>query len=127
MGFWLFMTGCNLLFPAIMLIAGKLFMKGSPKEINHLVGYRTALSMKNEETWRFAHRFAGERWWKWGWWMIPVAVIPMLLVLGGTEDAVAAVGTLLMCVELIPMILVIPLTERALRRHFDRDGNPKTE
>ena len=125
MGMWFFMLGCNLLFPVIMLIAGKLFVKNSPKNINWVVGYRTAMSMKNEDTWRFAHAVAGRFWWKWGWIALAVAVIPMLFVLGQPEEVTATVGIILMCVLLIPVLAVIPHTEKALRNAFDKDGNPK--
>lgn len=36
MGMWFFMLGCNLLLPAVMLLAGKLFMKRPPKTIDYL-------------------------------------------------------------------------------------------
>lgn len=125
MGMWFMMFGCDLLFPAIMLIAGKLFMKGSPKDITWLIGYRTAMSMKNSDTWRFAHTVAGAFWWKWGWAALAVTVVPMLAVLGQPEDVTAAVGLIVMCVLMIPIIAVIPHTEKALRDAFDKDGHRK--
>lgn len=50
MGIWFMMLGFNLLIPAVMLIAGKLFLKNLPKNINWIIGYRTGMSMKNEDT-----------------------------------------------------------------------------
>lgn len=123
---WFLMLGCNLLLPAIMLIAGKLFMKNPPKNINWIIGYRTAMSMKNEDTWKFAHAIAGKFWWKWGWITLVAAVVPMLFVLGKPEEVTAAVGLVLMCVLLIPIIAVIPHTEKALRNTFDQDGNRRS-
>lgn len=120
---WFLMLGCDLLFPAIMLIAGKLFMKSPPKNINWIIGYRTAMSMKNEDTWKFAHAVAGRFWWKWGWGALAVAVVPMLFVLGKPEEITATVGLILMCILMIPIIAVIPHTEKALRNTFDKDGN----
>lgn len=67
MGIWFMMLSFNLLIPAIMLIAGRLFSKKAPKDINWIIGYRTTMSMKNEDTWAFAHQIAGAFWWKWGW------------------------------------------------------------
>ena len=55
MGIWFMMLGFNLLIPAILLSAGKLFLKKAPKDINWIFGYRTTMSMKNEDTWAFAH------------------------------------------------------------------------
>lgn len=125
MGIWFLMLGCNLLFPAIMIVGGKLFTKNKPRDINGLVGYRTTMSMKNEDTWRFAHAVSGRFMWKWGWISLPFAVVPMLFVLGQTEDVIAVSGTVTMCVLMIPILAAIPYTERALRKTFDRDGNRK--
>ena len=82
MGNWFMMLGFNLLIPAIMLGAGKLFTKNTPKDINWIFGYRTTMSMKNEDTWSFAHKIAGAFWWKWGWGALAVTTATMLLVLG---------------------------------------------
>ena len=117
---WFFMLGCNLLLVAIMLIAGKLFMKRPPKNINWIIGYRTAMSMKNEDTWEFAHAVAGKFWWKWGWVALVVAVVPILFVLGQPDDITATVGVIVMFVLLIPMLAVIPHTEKALHKAFDK-------
>lgn len=51
MGIWLMMLGFNLLIPAIMLGTGKLMQRNTPKDINWIIGYRSAMSMKNEDTW----------------------------------------------------------------------------
>lgn len=125
MGVWFLMFGCAFVFPVIMLVAGWSFLRGLPKEINWVVGYRTARSMKNEETWRFAHSVAGRFYWKWGWIALPVAVVPMLFVLGQPEEVIAIVGLIIMCVLMIPIFAVIPYTEIALRNTFDKDGNRK--
>ena len=122
---WFLMLGCNLLLPVIMLVAGKAFMKNSPKKINQIIGYRTTMSMKNEDTWQFAHTVAGKFWWKWGWGTLPVAVVPMLFILGQSEDMAATVGLIIMCVLMVPLLAVIPHTEKALRNTFDEDGNRK--
>lgn len=50
MAFWLFMLIMNLLIPFSMIGFGFYFQKHPPKEINELFGYRTPLSMKNEDT-----------------------------------------------------------------------------
>ena len=55
MGFWIFMLVMDLLFPVIMIVMGRYFMKTSPKEINYIFGYRTNMSMKNKDTWNTAY------------------------------------------------------------------------
>ena len=61
-GFWIFMFIMCLLTPAVMIGFGKYFMKGGPKQINGVIGYRTHRSMKNQETWRFTHQYSGRIW-----------------------------------------------------------------
>ena len=125
MGIWFVMLGFNLLIPAIMLGAGKLFTKNTPKDINWIIGYRTTMSMKNEDTWAFAHKVAGAFWRKWGWVTLAVTAIAMLLLLGQSVELVSTVGCVLMFLQLIPVLAVIPHTEKALRNTFDKAGNRK--
>ena len=125
MGIWFMMLGFNLLIPAIMLGAGKLFSKDAPKDINWIIGYRTTMSMKNEDTWAFAHKVAGAFWWKWGWVALVVTTITMLVLIGQSVEFVSSAGCILMFLQLIPLIAVIPHTEKALRNVFDKNGNRK--
>ena len=47
MRFWTFMLLMDLLIPFTMIGFGKYFIKSAPKEINAVFGYRTSMSMKN--------------------------------------------------------------------------------
>ena len=125
MGFWIFMLMMDLLFPVIMIVMGRYFMKTSPKEINYIFGYRTNMSMKNKDTWDFAHKYIGRLWFYLGLLLIPITVIPMLFVLGGTEDVVGTMGCIICVIALIILIVPIFPTERALKMNFDKDGNRK--
>ena len=125
MGFWIFMLLMNLLIPFIMIGFGKYFSKSSPKEINYVFGYRTAMSMKNKDTWIFAHNYCGRIWYVVGWIMIPISVAVMLGAIGQSEDTVGTVGGILCYIQLIPLIISIFATEKALRKKFDKNGNPK--
>lgn len=127
MGMWFMMLGFNLLIPAIMLFSGRFMQKAPPKNINWIIGYRTTMSMKNEDTWAFAHKIAGAFMWKWGWVTLAATAVSMLLVLNRSVTAVSAVGCIVMFAQLIPVIAVIPHTEKALRNTFDKDGNRKGE
>lgn len=57
MGFLIFMVIMLLLTPLTMIGFGKYFIKSAPKEINGAFGYRTSMSMKNKDTWQFAHNY----------------------------------------------------------------------
>ena len=80
MGFWIFMCVTVLLIPFLMISFGGLFSRSAPKEINSAFGYRTSMSMKNADTWQFAHHYFGKIWRTLGWILIIPSVIPMLFV-----------------------------------------------
>ena len=88
MGFWIFMLAMGLLFPVVMILFGTMFMKSAPKKINYIFGYRTDMSMKNRDTWEFAHKYFGKLWFRLGLLLIPITVIPMLFVIGNTQNVV---------------------------------------
>ena len=125
MGFWIYMLCIGLLFPAIMLLMGRYFMKTAPKEINYIFGYRTNMSMKNKDTWEFAHKYIGKLWFRFGWILVPITIIPMLFVLGKSEDTIGTVGAIVVAIDLIILISAIFPTEMALKKNFDKDGNRK--
>lgn len=125
MGFWFFMLVMDLLFPATMIGIGKSFQKAAPKDINPVYGYRTAMSMKNRDTWEFAHRHCGRLWFRLGLVLLPVNLIPMLLVIWESRELVNIVGSVLCAIDMVVIIASIFPTEAALKRTFDQDGNRK--
>jgi len=58
-GFWLFMLAAELLISLDMLILGRHFRNHPSKQIQSAFGYPSARSMKNQDTWAFAHRCCG--------------------------------------------------------------------
>ncbi|MFH5835277.1 SdpI family protein [Proteiniclasticum sp. C24MP] len=116
--FSLFMT---LLLTSTMMIFGTVFLKKPPKEINALFGYRTRMSSVNAETWYFAHRYAGEVWVRTG---ITVTAASMLLILLlKNSENFESYMLILFYLQMASMLMVIPLTEKALRKRFDKEGN----
>lgn len=127
MGFWLYMLLALLLIPVSMIGLGYLFIKHPPREVNAIYGYRTKRSMKNRETWEFAHRFCGRLWLGLGLLLLPVSLVPMLFVMGASVEAVGSVGLILIMLQLAPMVLSFLPTEYALKKHFDKDGRRRVE
>lgn len=123
MGFWIFMLVMDLLIPFTMIGFGRYFLKSAPKEINALFGYRTTMSMKNRDTWEYAHKYCGRIWYIAGVIMLPFSVIPMLLVIGESKDMIGNFGAVLCVIQMIPLIGAIFPTESALKKQFDRNGN----
>lgn len=113
----------DLVIPFTMIGFGKYFIKKSPKEINSVFGYRTTMSMKNRDTWEFAHKYCGKVWYRYGLVLLPISIITMMLVFGDTEDAIGTVGGILCGIQMIPLLGSIILTEKALNKTFDNNGN----
>ena len=121
-GFYIYMLLTSLLIPVIMLVFGWIFHRQAPKKINVWYGYRSARSMKNEDTWVFAHQHIGRTWMLVGAVLLVISVIPMIAVYGKDDDTVSVVSLVLLFVQMIPMIMSLIPTERALKRTFDENG-----
>lgn len=123
MGFWIFMLALNLLISITIIGFGRHFMKHPPKEINQIYGYRTSMSMKNKDTWEFAHHYFGNLWSALGIVMLVFSVIAMLFVLGKGNKAIGSIGGIICGVQVIFILGSIFFTEKALRENFDTSGN----
>ena len=123
MGFWIFMLCTVLLVPLIMLFFGLYFKNKSPKEINSLFGYRTTMSMKNKDSWEFAHHYCGRLWLVLGMIMLPLSVIPMLFFINQDIDVVGIAGGIIEGIQVVVLLISIFPTEKALKKTFDENGN----
>ncbi len=120
--FWIFMLVSDLIIPLTMIRFGRLFLTQAPKNINATFGYRTAMSMKNKDTWEFAHKYCGKLWFRCGLILLPLSVIPLLFVLNKDITTVANVGLIVAAVQLILLIGSIFPTEATLKKTFDQYG-----
>lgn len=121
-GFWIFMFIMDLLVPLSMLVIGCIFRRHPPRDISGFFGYRTKMSMKNEDTWEFAHRCCGRIWSIAGCVMLIVSATLMISVYGNEIDEVGWYGGALCLLQLIPLVGSIIPVEAALKRHFDENG-----
>lgn len=127
MWFWWFMFVCDLLIPVITLVSGRIMWKHPPKDINGLVGYRTTRSMKNMDTWKFAHEYCGRLWWKIGVIMLIPSIAAHVMAYGKSETVTGVLGSILCTVQCVVLIASIFPTEQALKRTFTEDGKRRTE
>lgn len=125
MWFWWIVFFSNLLTPVIMILAGRIMAKHCPKDINSAWGYRTKRSMKNMDTWKFAHKYCGELWWKVGWILFAASFLIQLPFYHRSIDTVGNVSLGLMGVQVVVLLVSIVPTELALKRKFDDNGNPR--
>ncbi|MEQ9008985.1 MAG: SdpI family protein, partial [Ekhidna sp.] len=91
-----------------------------PKKINWLYGYRTPRSMKSQESWNAANKYANDL-------MMYVAIITIIsqIILYFIFPREIAVLTScgLMCILLVLSLIVV---EKFLKENFDQEGKRKS-
>lgn len=125
MWFWWFMLICDLQIPFLMIFAGRMMWKHTPKNINGVIGYRTRRSMKNIDTWRFANYHCGKLWCKIGKIMLFPSTILHLPFYGRSVEATGIFGAILCTIQTIILLISIFPTEKALKKNFTEDGVQK--
>jgi len=102
---------------AFMLLLGWLLKKYPPKKINHLYGYRTQRSMKNQATWKAANTYSSLVFFKVSLYsfFIPVA----LYFLYPQQNVLFTIIT-----NTLLLLYVLYATEKHLKARFDIQGNP---
>lgn len=122
MGFWWFVFICDLIIPITMIGLGKMMWKYGPKDINWVVGYRTARSMRNKDTWQFAQEYCGRLWWKIGWVLLPLSAVIHIPFYNSSEDTVDTVCVILCIIQCVILVGTIFPVEKALKRRFTDEG-----
>ena len=117
-----FMMLVLLIIPLIMVGFGLMFLKNPPKSINTSYGYRTKRSMRNQDTWDFAHHYCEKLWFLCGLVSIPISLVPILLVVDKSKDVVSWTGLIVMGIQAILLLATFIPTERALKKNFDEFG-----
>ena len=123
MWFWWFILLCDLLIPVIMFVGGLVMVKHCPRQINGLLGYRTARSMVNMDTWKFAHTYCGKIWWKAGAILSVLTAGVHLPFYHSGEDVLGILSMVVMFLQLAVLLLSLIPTERALKKTFHDDGS----
>ena len=113
--------GFDLLLPFLMLLFGWWMYKRAPKDINGAFGYRTRRSMKNEETWKFAHTYCGRVWLITGAILLVVSAAAALLPRFASAQAAQSLCGKMTMAQCAVMVLTIPITENALKKQFPDD------
>ena len=114
--FWFYMLIICLLIPFTMIGFGKSFLKNAPQKINTFFGYRTTMSMKNKDTWIFAHKYCGKIWLISGLIMLPISILIMVLIFNNSKGIIGMVGVVLCVIQTVPIFLSVLFTEKALKK-----------
>ena len=122
---WIARLLCLLAMPDFMIRCGRQFQRGNAKTIDPMYGYRTVMSMKNQDTWDYAHQVCGRVWWRTGWILLALSAVLLawMQTRPGGEQTNWLLGILVMLGEGTALILTIIPVERALKKTFDKNGN----
>ena len=101
---------------AFMLVLALVIQKNPPKKINHIYGYRTNRSMKNQKVWDASNDYASS-------FMVRICLysffLPLLFffVFPEWNFLLTVIGNSLL------IILIYFYTEKFIREHYDEEGN----
>lgn len=127
LGLWILMLLCNLILPLVFIGMGYKFTKDPPKTIDPMYGYRTVMSMKNQDTWEFAQEQYGRICYKIGWALLPVTALFLFLMwmlrvpVESMDYCFWQVGFVLLEAVAVVIANYVPV-ERALKKEFDKSG-----
>ena len=110
------------LIPLVMIICGMSYTKRGPKHISRAQGYRSRMSMKNRETWDFAHKYLGDLWFKLGTPMLAISSVAALIIFRGSDRAIMIACTVFILLDILLMVIPVYFTEKALKANFDENG-----
>jgi uncharacterized membrane protein len=103
----------------IVILAGLIWQQFPPKKINHLYGYRTQRSMKNQQTWDYANRIGPVMFIKTGGYLLLIGVLAYWLC--EPSEAILISGVTMV----VGLIAGVIACERKLEKRFNAEGNPK--
>ena len=107
----------HLLIGPLMILISYIFAKYPPKKINDLYRHRTKRSMRNQDCWDFANRHSIRLMWKISLLTCVVQAIGVILI----DERVALLTPSIVLVA--TLIYRVYLTEKALKKTFDKEGN----
>lgn len=108
-----------------MIGFGLYFSVAGPKKINFVFGYRTPMSMKNLDTWKFGTAYAGKYMWRTGCVLLIGSLITLFSIMGSDVSVIRTAGAIIIIAHALMIFGTIILTEIALRKNFDHQGNFK--
>ena len=125
MGFKVFMAFAVLLIPGIMIFFGRTMRDHPPKTINAAYGFRTAMSMINQDTWDYAQAACAKRWRRWGRVLALITMIVLFFAL--RRPSFADVLGFYTAFETAFLLASVAATEIDLRRTFDEKGQRRED
>ena len=121
MGFWLYVFLVTLLIPFTLLLMWYICPKF--KEINTTSGYRTTLSMKNQETWDFSQDYCAKLSLYLFFSSLMLSFVTMPFFINQSTTIIGWMGLVVTLMQMMSFVVIIIATEKALKKNFDEKGN----
>jgi len=106
-----------------MIGFGLYFYVAGPKKINYVFGYRTPMSMKNLDTWKFGNIYAGRCMWITGVVLFVGSMAALFAVMNSSDTTIRTAGIVIIIAHAVMIFGSVISTEIALRKNFDPSGN----
>ena len=97
----------------IFIITSLILYSFPPKKINYLYGYRTPLSMKNQEVWNFSQKYSAVKMIQAGFFLLAASLLNVLFFI--PEKISTIIGVILLIASCIFMFFS---TEKAIKKNF---------
>jgi len=123
MKFWIYMTFMAIIVPLVLIAVGLYYTKCPPEKIYTDFGYKTALTLKNDDIWAYAHQLCGKTWIKLGLIMIPLSIAIMVIPLFISENAMSFFSVALFALQCVAVFFSFRKTKATLLTVFDEEGN----
>ena len=120
--YWFSMLVLDLIVPFIMIAIGTR-LKKSAKSMRSKIAYRSKMTKKNRNTWKYAQNFCGNFLLNMGGIFIIVAGYVMLLIAERTYTDIGIIAKTICLAQSVSILVPFALTELALRIKFDSNGN----
>ena len=123
MKFWIYMTFMAIIVPLVLIAVGLYYTKCPPEKIYTDFGYKTSLTLKNDDIWAYAHQLCGKTWIKLGLIMIPLSIAIMVIPLFISENAMSFFSVALFALQCVAVFFSFRKTKATLLTVFDEEGN----
>ena len=110
----------DVMLPLILIVFGIFALAVIPRKPNWIMGYRTPMACKNQDTWVFAHKHFGKQMIIFGLVYAILLIVRAILVENGVSSWIIGV---VIAAQVIAVLLALIPTEIALRKEFDKNGN----
>lgn len=116
------MTVMSIVVPLVLLAVGLYYTLCPPEKIYTDFGYKTKLTLKNEDIWAFANQYCGKVWIKLGLIMIPISVAVMFIPRTMSENTISAFSVGLFVLQCIATLFSVRHIQGVLKATFDENG-----